>query len=172
MIWRLLKSGKKIYIVAASLLNNGPALGGRTWGSVSKLFNKDVWTQSVLLSTSIILPEARKLFLDDINRALTNLETLSLDTIIKIPPNSSRDGYLFFPKGPILYNVDEFTIDAPSFIVNIDNEEVSVDGLLVHDSVAITSGYETKTSLAGSARASNKQSDGQEREKLGSLLRR
>ncbi|MCZ7608448.1 MAG: hypothetical protein M5U25_20880 [Planctomycetota bacterium] len=119
--------------VLAGALVGVTALGS-WWGS-------GIYTAATGLTTSVLLPELRKRLLDDIGQYIANLGALALDTVVSIPPNGSRDGYVFFPRGPIFgYGISEFSIDEPSFIVNIDNLDVVADGMLVAKGTQISSG--------------------------------
>jgi len=119
-------------VVAAALVGLSP--------SVQEL-GSDAYVKTVAVTTGVIIPELRTLLLRDVSEYLTNLSTLALETQFTLGPLQSKDGYVFFPRGPIFgFNVDEFSIDQPSFIVNIDNVDVKVDGRLVSKDEAIVSG--------------------------------
>lgn len=108
---------------------------------ISSRLGTEDFAQRVAVSTGVFVPELRKLLLRDLDQYLANLAATALPSIITLAPNESRDGYVFFPRGPIYgYGVDEFSLDDPSFIINIDNEDVSVDGALIEGELAFASG--------------------------------
>lgn len=130
-------------VAAGALVGAAPLTG---------LFAKAVYGTSVALTTGVFIPELRKLLYQEVEPYIKNLGTLALDTVLTIPPAGSRDGYVFFPKGPIFgFGVDEFSVDEPSFIVNIDNTDVSVDGLLVTGGTRVSSGYKDSSTLTQEA---------------------
>ncbi len=110
---------------------------------ISSAFGGEAFAQRVAVSTGVFVPEMKKLLLRDIDQYLGNLASTALPSIVTLAPNESRDGYVFFPRGPIYgYGVDEFSINEPSFIVNIDNEDVSVDGALIEGEVQFSAGQQ------------------------------
>jgi|GEM_PF-4618043 len=127
-------------------------------GALTSVFTDDIFVNSVAISTGVVLPEARKLLLDDLNQFITNMGTLGLDTVVEIEPQSVVDGYVFFPRGPIFgFGVTDFDLASPSFIVNIDNANVAVDALLVDKGVEITGGQKTQALAAASGRLEAKE---------------
>lgn len=111
-------------------------------GDISAKFDRPGFAQRVAFTTGVLLPEARKLFGKDVAQYLNNLATNALPSVLTLDAHQSRDGYVFFPRGPIFgYGVDEFLPNLPSYIVNIDNEDVAVDGEVIADSVSFESGY-------------------------------
>lgn len=118
-----------------------PSLATKSYGS---------W---VAVTTGVFTPELRKRLIEDLDKYLTNLGNLALGSVIALGPNESKDGYVFFPRGPILgYGVDEFSVDKPSFIVSIDNIDVAVDGSLVTKDFQLASGIQSPTSQVEDAR--------------------
>ena len=115
-------------------------------------FGAKGFAQTVAFSTGVFLPELRKRLLQDIEEYLPNLASLGLGTQFTIGPNESKDGYVFFPRGPIFaFGVDEFSIGEPSYIVNIDNVDVAVDAALVDKSFNFSSGVKSPIDLVNTA---------------------
>lgn len=126
---RLLRLMESAGIVAAGLTG---------LEKIGTVFGTRTYSQYILVSTSILLPEARRLLLQDVGKYLKNLGNLALDTTFELPANSSRDGYLFFPRSALYgYGVDEFSITEPSYIVGIDRSALAVEGKIVESSVQI-----------------------------------
>lgn len=121
--------------------------------SISSTFDNRSFVDVVAVTTGVVLPELRQLLLDDINQHITNLAELGLERVIEIDPLKSVDGYVFFPRGPIYgYGVDEFSLKQPTFIANIDNVDVAVDGVLVEKSQSIASGEKDALITAATGR--------------------
>jgi hypothetical protein len=121
---------------------------------LSTSFGQEGFAQRVAVTTGVFVPELKKLFMKDIDLYLSNLASTALPSILTLAPNESRDGYVFFPRGPIFgYGVDEFSISSPSFIVNIDNEDVAVDGALIQGEVQFSAGQQSVEALVGGARS-------------------
>jgi len=131
-------------------------------------FGKDWFRDGTLVATSVIIPEIRKRLKDDIEQYVKNLEKMGLDEVVKIAPNSQAEGYVFFPKGPIFgFAVDEFSVDTPTFIVNIDNANVVAHGFLVDKSADISSGRVDAHGLVAEALSRGKaEREEEERERL------
>jgi hypothetical protein len=120
--------------------------------SFSSGLGSRAYSDAVAISTAVFLPEARKLLLEDVQKYVKNLGSLSMDTIVEVPPNGVVDKYIFFPRGPIFgYGIDEFNITAPSFIVQVDNSDVQVDGILVDKDQAFASGIRPSAELTRDA---------------------
>lgn len=137
---------------------------------ISSAFGGEAFAQRVAVSTGVFVPEMKKLLLRDIDQYLGNLASTALPSIVTLAPNESRDGYVFFPRGPIYgYGVDEFSINEPSFIVNIDNEDVSVDGALIEGEIQFSAGQQTVNTLVGSARSQGVKQTSEQLTKLADL---
>ncbi|HJU40553.1 MAG TPA: hypothetical protein VJ724_13335, partial [Tahibacter sp.] len=111
-------------------------------GNISRGFARPDYAERVAFTTGVLLPEARRIFGKDIAKYLNNLATTALPSVLTLEPHQSRDGYVFFPRGPIFgYGVDEFSTEEPTYIVNIDSDDVAVEGEIVSASTAFQSGY-------------------------------
>lgn len=116
--------------------------------SFGKFFEDPAYSQGVAVGTGVVLPELRKRLSDDREDYIKNLEKLSLDNQFTLKRGQDVDGYVYFPKGPIFgFGIDEFTVDCPTYLVNIDSVDVSVEAMLVSDAQSILSG-ETKSQVA------------------------
>jgi hypothetical protein len=138
---------------------------------ISSAFGGEAFAQRVAVSTGVFVPEMKKLLLRDIDQYLGNLASTALPSIVTLAPNESRDGYVFFPRGPIYgYGVDEFSINEPSFIVNIDNEDVSVDGALIEGEVQFSAGQQAAANtLVDNARSQGAKQVSEQLTKLADL---
>jgi hypothetical protein len=138
---------------------------------ISSAFGGEAFAQRVAVSTGVFVPEMKKLLLRDIDQYLGNLASTALPSIVTLAPNESRDGYVFFPRGPIYgYGVDEFSINEPSFIVNIDNEDVSVDGALIEGEVQFSAGQQAAANtLVENARSQGEKQVSEQLTKLADL---
>lgn len=129
---RIIEYLQSIGVIAGSLVG---------LNEISSRFGTEDFAQRAAFTTGVFVPEIRKLLMRDLDQYLANLASTALPSIITLGPNESRDGYVFFPRGPIYgYGVDEFSLNQPSYIVNIDNEDVAVDGALVESELAFASG--------------------------------
>ncbi len=129
---RILEYLQSIGVVAGSLVG---------LSEISSRLASEAFAQRVAVTTGVFLPEIKKLIMRDLDQYLANLAATALPSIISLGPNDSRDGYVFFPRGPIYgYGVDEFSINEPSYIVNIDNDDVAVDGALIEAEVQFAAG--------------------------------
>jgi hypothetical protein len=130
--------GKRLVDILESMGFAAAALVGLT--PVDK-YASPAFSQLVAVSTGVFLPEFRKLILEDVESHIKNVGAFALETTISIDPNGTREGYIFFPKGPIFgYGIDEFSMDQPSFIVNVDSTDVAVTGALVDRAFQVESG--------------------------------
>lgn len=137
---------------------------------ISTSFGQEGFAQRVAVTTGVVVPELRKLFMKDIDLYLSNLATTALPSILTLAANESRDGYVFFPRGPIFgYGIDEFSISDPSFIVNIDNEDVTVDGALIESEVQFSAGQQSVDSAVATARNVGQKQFSERLEKLADL---
>ena len=133
--------------------------------SISADFADPRFSDRVAVTTGVVLPQLRKILLDDLEAYLNNLASTALGSVITLGPNESKDGYIFFPRGPIFgYGVDEFSVNRPSFIVNIDNEDVAVDGALVDKEFTLLGGLQSTDAQIETARNRGR-SRSEEREK-------
>jgi hypothetical protein len=113
------------------------------------------WTSAI---TNLLIPSAKDLLFRNLEDILKNVGTLGLDTIVEIPPNGVVDGYVFFPRGPLYaYAVSGLDVNDPAYIVDIDNGDVSIDGVLVEQSSSVSGGTAESSpgvtrSLQGSTR--------------------
>jgi hypothetical protein len=134
-------------IIAGGLVGLGPVI---------KEMSSQGYLAGVAVSTAVIIPTMKALLLEDINRYVRNMGELAFDTTVVVPPNSYLDRYVFFPKGPIFYGVDEFNVTEPSFIVQIDNSDVAVAATLIDKSQTIQTGQLTADQLVQRALDSGK----------------
>jgi len=114
-------------------------------------FGSKGYATAVAVSTAVFLPEARKLLLDDLNKYIKNLGDMGMDTVVVIPPNGVVDKYVFFPRGPIFYGIDEFSVNKPSYIVEVDNSDVAVEAILIEQGKVIETGVTSADKLVGEA---------------------
>jgi hypothetical protein len=120
---------------------------------VSSRFGTEAFAQRVAVTTGVFVPEIKKLIMRDLDQYLANLAATALPSILTLSPNESRDGYVFFPRGAIYgYGVDEFSLNNPSYIVNIDNDDVAVDGALIEGEVQFSAGQKAVDSQVQAAR--------------------
>ena len=142
--------------------------------AISSEFVSRRFVDVVAVTTAAILPEARKLLLEDLNQFIINLGKLGLERVVEIGPNKSVDGYVFFPKGAIFgFGVSEFRPNEPAFIVNINNNNIAVDGILVDQSLEIASGEKDALIAAAEGRLeSRRQRDEQKQQALEEKIRR
>ncbi len=121
-------------------------------GSIFNEVTTRSYIEAVAVTTSIILPEARKLLRDDVDKYIKNLGNMAMDTVAVVPPSGVADRYIFFPRGPIFGNgVSEFSIDAPSYIVEIDNNDVAVQAMLIEQGQTIQAGVLSARDLVAGA---------------------
>lgn len=121
---------------------------------ISSVFGGEAFAQRVAVTTGVFMPEVRKLLMRDLDQYLANLASTALPSILSLGPNESRDGYVFFPRGPIYgYGVDEFSLEDPSYIRNVDNDDVAVDGALIEAEKQFSAGQKSAEALVGVARS-------------------
>ncbi len=121
---------------------------------ISSVFGSEAFAQRVAVTTGVFMPEVRKLLMRDLDQYLANLASTALPSILSLGPNESRDGYVFFPRGPIYgYGVDEFSLEKPSYIRNVDNDDVAVDGALIEAEKQFSAGQKSAEAIVGVARS-------------------
>ncbi len=137
---------------------------------ISSAFGGESFAQRVAVTTGVFMPEVRKLLMRDLDQYLANLASTALPSILSLGPNESRDGYVFFPRGPIYgYGVDEFSLEDPSYIRNVDNDDVAVDGALIEAEKQFSAGQKSAEALVGLARSQGQTKVSDEMIKLADL---
>lgn len=161
---RILEYLQSIGVIAGSLV-------GLT--EISSRFGTEAFAQRVAVTTGVFVPEIKKLIMRDLDQYLANLAATALPSILSLSPNESRDGYVFFPRGPIYgYGVDEFSLNEPSYIVNIDNDDVAVDGALIEGEVQFAAGQKTVDSQVQAVRNQGQKQVSDDLKKLAELQSR
>jgi hypothetical protein len=137
---------------------------------ISSVFGGEAFAQRVAVTTGVFMPEVRKLLMRDLDQYLANLASTALPSILSLGPNESRDGYVFFPRGPIYgYGVDEFSLEDPSYIRNVDNDDVAVDGALIEAEKQFSAGQKSAEALVGTARSTGQAKVSEDMMKLADL---
>jgi hypothetical protein len=137
----------------AAFLDAAAAVAGGMVGIGTAIneFNSKGYLEGVSIFSTLLVPQTKKLILDDLNKHIRNLGDLGMDTVVVIPPNDVVDHYIFFPKGPIYNFVDEFDIQSPSYLKNIDNDDVGVEATLINQGVNVQGGGLDAGTLVGRA---------------------
>jgi hypothetical protein len=104
--------------------------------------------------SSVFVPTLRATLVEDLNKHITNLGDMAMDTVILIPPNDSVDRYVFFPRDAIYNFPDEFDPVSPGYIRGVEGKELFVEAALV-DTGQVVRGGSAASSDALVARALN-----------------
>lgn len=127
-------------------------LAGIAIGAIAPLVDSQGFAEAAAVFTGVVVPEFSELLRENLEDYIKNLESLSMDSVVEIPPRGVVDKYIFFPRGPIFgLGVDEYTIDKPSFLVEVDSNDVPLEGILVEKDIQISSGFPTASELVGQA---------------------
>lgn len=90
--------------------------------------------------SSVLVPTLRATLVEDLNKHISNLGEMAMDTVIIIPPNDSVDRYVFFPRDAIYNFPDEFDPSSPGYIRGVEGDELFVEAVPVNSDQVVRGG--------------------------------
>lgn len=101
--------------------------------------------------STVLVPALRTTIVEDLNKHITNLGEMAMDTVIIIPPNDSVDRYVFFPRGAIYNFPDEFDSATPAYIRGVEGDELFVEAVPVNTDQVVRGGAVDASALVSRA---------------------